>query len=199
MFNKLGQFKDSVKALKELEEKLKEVDLSNPKNFIDNLDLDISELENKFDTSFDIKNELTFENMSDLKDPEYAYPTDSGFDLRSVGEHTIPPFGRELVPTGLKFNIPDKCEIQVRPKSGLALKRGLSVLNTPGTVDNGYTGEVKVIVINLSNETQVINKGDKIAQAVVCPVLSGNEVSLIKTEKINDKERKDNGFGSTGN
>ena len=95
--------------------------------------------------------------------------------------------------------VPKNMEIQVRPKSGLSIKRGLTVLNTPGTVDYGYTGEIKVILINLSNETQIINKGDKIAQAVICPVTQGFQVEFEKVDKINEKDRNENGFGSTGN
>ena len=125
--------------------------------------------------------------------------TDSGFDLHSVEEVVIGPFGRALVPTGLKFDIPDGSEIQVRPKSGLAIKKGLTVLNTPGTVDEGYTGEIKVILINLSNETQVIEFGDKIAQAVICPVIQGRDVKLNRVKEIKEKDRNSNGFGSTGN
>ena len=81
----------------------------------------------------------------------------------------------------------------------MAIKRGLSVLNTPGTVDYGYTGEIKVIVFNFNNESQTIYKGDKIAQAVVCPVAQGNQVNLVRVEEIKEKDRNSNGFGSTGN
>ena len=88
---------------------------------------------------------------------------------------------------------------KVRPKSGLAIKRGLSVLNTPGTVDYGYTGEIKVIVFNFNNEVQTINKGDKVAQAVVCPVIQGSQIDLVRVNEIKEKDRNDNGFGSTGN
>ena len=121
------------------------------------------------------------------------------FDLRSNVDISLEPFGRALVPTGIHFDVPLRCEIQVRPKSGLAIKRGLSVLNTPGTVDYGYTGEIKVIVFNMSNEVQNIFKGDKIAQAVICPVVQGGEVKLKRVNKIDDKDRNANGFGSTGN
>lgn len=134
----------------------------------------------------------------DARFPTYAYPSDSGFDLYSTIEHNIPPFGRALIPTGLKLSIPEEFEIQVRPKSGLALKQGLTVLNTPGTVDQGYTGEIQVIVFNTNNETVTISKGMKIAQAVLCPVVNGKYVSLELVEKVEDKERGDNGFGSTG-
>jgi dUTP pyrophosphatase len=134
----------------------------------------------------------------DAKFPSYAYPSDSGFDLYSTIEINIPPFGRALIPTGLKLSIPDEYEIQVRPKSGLALNQGLTVLNTPGTVDSGYVGEIKVIMFNTSNETVTISKGMKVAQAVLCPVVNGRYVSLSLVEKVEDKDRGDNGFGSTG-
>lgn len=134
----------------------------------------------------------------DAKIPSYAYPSDSGFDLYSTVEINIPAFGRALVPTGLKLSIPDEYEIQVRPKSGLALNQGLTVLNTPGTVDSGYVGEIKVIVFNTNNTTAVISKGMKIAQAVLCPVVNGKYVSFEQVNKVEDKDRGDNGFGSTG-
>jgi len=134
----------------------------------------------------------------DAKVPSYAYPSDSGFDLRSTIEINIPPFGRELIPTGIKLSIPEEYEIQVRPKSGLALNQGLTVLNTPGTVDSGYVGEIKVIVFNTNNETVTVSKGMKIAQAVLCPVVCGKYVSLELTNKVEDKDRGDKGFGSTG-
>jgi dUTP pyrophosphatase len=134
----------------------------------------------------------------DAKFPSYAYPSDSGFDLYSTIEINIPPFGRALIPTGLKLSIPDEYEIQVRPKSGLALNQGLTVLNTPGTVDSGYVGEIKVIMFNTNSQTVTISKGMKVAQAVLCPVVNGRYVSLSLVEKVEDKDRGDNGFGSTG-
>jgi dUTP pyrophosphatase len=134
----------------------------------------------------------------DAKFPEYAYPSDSGFDLYSTVEVILQPFGRALVPTGIKLSIPDEYEIQVRPKSGLAINQGLTVLNTPGTVDSGYNGEIKVIIFNTNNISVTIPKGMKIAQAVLCPVVNGKYVNLIQVDKINDGERGDNGFGSTG-
>jgi dUTP pyrophosphatase len=130
--------------------------------------------------------------------PRYAYPSDSGFDLHSTEDLEIGPFGRILVPTGLKLDIPDNTEIQVRPKSGLAIKHGLTVLNTPGTVDQGYTGEIQVIVFNTNNHTVTIPKGMKVAQAVLCPVLNGSMVNLEPTNQVEDKDRGANGFGSTG-
>jgi dUTP pyrophosphatase len=134
----------------------------------------------------------------DAKVPSYAYPSDSGLDLRSTVEINIPPFGRALIPTGIKLSIPEEYEIQIRPKSGLALNQGLTVLNTPGTVDSGYVGEIKVIVFNTNNATVTVSKGMKIAQAVLCPVMCGKYVSIELMDKVENKDRMDNGFGSTG-
>lgn len=130
--------------------------------------------------------------------PSYAYPTDSGFDLCSVEEITIEPLGRALVPTGLRANIPQGFEIQIRPKSGLAIKEGITVLNTPGTVDQGYNGELKVIVFNTNNNPFTIKNKMKIAQAVLCPVASGRYVTIIEVDNVEETERGENGFGSTG-
>jgi dUTP pyrophosphatase len=169
----------------------------------------IKELEDMLGMSVDEMNETHMTAMKtktlgvelvheDAKIPSYAYPSDSGFDLRSTIEINIPPFGRALIPTGIKLSIPEEYEIQVRPKSGLALNQGLTVLNTPGTVDSGYVGEIKVIVFNTNNETVTVSKGMKIAQAVLCPVVCGKYVSLELTNKVEDKDRGTNGFGSTG-
>ena len=169
----------------------------------------IKELEDMLGMSVDEMNETHMTMMKtrtlgvelvheDAKVPSYAYPSDSGFDLRSTIEINIPPFGRALIPTGIKLSIPEEYEIQVRPKSGLALNQGLTVLNTPGTVDSGYVGEIKVIVFNTNNETVTVSKGMKIAQAVLCPVVCGKYVSLELTNKVENKDRGDKGFGSTG-
>ena len=135
---------------------------------------------------------------SDSVFPKYNYPTDSGFDLHSVEEVIIPPFGRALVPTGLSFQFEEGLEIQVRPKSGLAINQGLTVLNTPGTVDQGYSGEIKVIIFNTNNSTVTIPKGMKIGQAVLCPVLNGRYVEFDNVDELNNTDRGNNGFGSTG-
>ena len=143
---------------------------------------------------------LGFRNESTNQDPEYIYEGDSGFDLRANLDSpiTLKPLERHLVPTGLYFEIPEGYEIQVRPRSGLAAKQGLSVLNTPGTVDQGYTGEVKVILVNLSNETNTINHGDRVAQAVLCPVITKRTAELKPLNNIKSTDRGDGGFGSTG-
>ena len=200
MIGKINEFRDSLKTLKELESKLTDIDMSNPEEMLKNLGINLDEVEENFNNQYEIpKIDLNYVYKSDNQEPEYAYSTDSGFDLRANETVTLDPFGRSLIPTGLYLDVPERCEIQVRPKSGLAIKRGLSVLNTPGTVDYGYTGEIKVIVFNFNNESQTIYKGDKIAQAVVCPVAQGNQVNLVRVEEIKEKDRNSNGFGSTGN
>ncbi len=130
--------------------------------------------------------------------PKYVFAQDSGFDLHSTEEVNIGPFGRALVPTGLRVKLPENCELQVRPKSGLAINKGLTVLNTPGTVDNGYTGEIKVIVFNTNNFEVTIDKGMKVAQGVICPVFYGQFVKVVEVDDVEKTDRGDNGFGSTG-
>jgi dUTP pyrophosphatase len=169
----------------------------------------IKELEDMFGMSLEEMNretEINFKSKNlgvklihpDAVFPSYAYPSDSGFDLYSVSEIRVPALGRALVPTGIKLSIPEGYEIQVRPKSGLAINQGITVLNTPGTVDSGYLGEIKVIVFNTNNESFTIGKGMKIAQAVLCPVMSGTFVNLTSIDEDETKDRGDNGFGSTG-
>ena len=130
--------------------------------------------------------------------PKYAYESDSGFDLHSTEDLSVGPFGRILVPTGIKVSFEEGYEIQVRPKSGLAIKQGLTVLNTPGTVDQGYTGEIQVIVFNTNNYTVMIPKGMKVGQADFCHVINGKYVRFEQVDTLNEKDRGDNGFGSTG-
>jgi len=200
MIGKFNEFKDSLKALKEIESKLTHLDMTDPTEVLKGLGVNMDDIEENFNQQYENpKITLNYVYKSENPEPEYAYSTDSGFDLRANEPVTLEPFGRALIPTGLYLDVPERCEVQVRPKSGLAIKRGLSVLNTPGTVDYGYTGEIKVIVFNFTNESQTINKGDKIAQAVVCPVAQGNQIDLVKVESIKEKDRNANGFGSTGN
>jgi len=167
-------------------------------SIVGELGIDFNELEKTLD-EYQPKIGLYYTNTNEtLPQPEYAYITDSGFDLRSTEELIIKAGERALVGTGLSFDIPDGYEIQVRSKSGLALKQGLMVLNSPGTIDFGYISEIKVILFNTSKEDVTISLGQKIAQAVLCPVVCGKWVNLVKTDKIDDKDRNDNGFGSTG-
>jgi len=158
----------------------------------------IEELEKGFE-EYSPKLDVGYEMLDeDMKSPSYAYETDSGFDLFSTIDTILEPLERVLIPTGLKIDIPENYEVQVRTKSGLAFNRGLMVLNSPGTVDQGYTGEIKVILFNASSEQNKIEKGMKIAQAVVCPVINGKWVNLVRKEKVESKDRNENGFGSTG-
>ena len=141
-----------------------------------------------------------FVNDSDNKDPFYSNTGDSGFDLRAhISEPVIiKPLERKLIQTGLKFQLSENTELQVRPRSGMALKHGITVLNTPGTVDEGYRGEVGIIVINLSNEKYTIQPGERIAQGVIMNVIGQGMSKLVNTNKLNETERGSGGFGSTG-
>jgi dUTP pyrophosphatase len=147
------------------------------------------------------KMNIHFKNESSNPDPEYATAGSSGFDLRAnlTETLTIPIGKRAMVPTGLYFELPEGFEIQVRPRSGLAAKNGVTVLNTPGTVDADYRGEIKVILINLGDEPFEVNNGDRIAQAVVASVIGKKVINLNKVNEINENtERNSGGFGSTG-
>ncbi|MEA2036361.1 MAG: dUTP diphosphatase [Nanoarchaeota archaeon] len=127
--------------------------------------------------------------------PKYAHEGDAGVDLYSTEDYTLKPNERVLVSTGIKIAVPEGYEAQVRPKSGLALKSGIGVANTPGTVDAGYRGEVGVIAINLGNEDYKIEKGKKIAQMVF------NKIEAAEFEEVEDLDetkRGEGGFGSTG-
>jgi len=148
----------------------------------------------------DVKVRVNFKNISPNPDPSHKYLDDSGMDLRANLENSteISPWERAMIPTGLYFELPESYEIQVRPRSGLAAKHGITVLNTPGTVDRGYNGEIVVILINLSNEPFMVNNGDRIAQAVISPVISGRWCKLTRKNILSNTSRGDGGFGSTG-
>lgn len=127
--------------------------------------------------------------------PAYAHPSDAGMDVRSVADLTIRPGSRALVPTGLVVLLPPGYEAQVRPRSGLALKGGVTVLNAPGTIDAGYRGEIGVILVNLGEADFQVAKGDKIAQLVIAPV---TRPEIIETTEVDETDRGAGGFGSTG-
>jgi dUTP pyrophosphatase len=147
-----------------------------------------------------VKPVIKYQNTSTNKDLSYKYLDDSGMDLRANLKEplTIKSLERALVPTGIHFELPESLEVQVRPRSGLAIKSGITVLNTPGTVDRGYNGEIKIILMNLSNEDFIVNHGDRIAQAVVSPVISGRWANLVKVNNLTKTQRGEGGFGSTG-
>ena len=136
-------------------------------------------------------------NKSDNPLPEYETSGSAGLDLRAYLKEQIAlkPLQRVLVPTGLYIELPEGFEAQVRPRSGLALKKGLSVLNSPGTVDSDYRGEIKIIIINLSNETTILNTGERIAQMVISEV---ERIILVEVEELNETKRGEGGFGHTG-
>ena len=129
--------------------------------------------------------------------PEYKTEGSSGMDLLASIDKTITltPGEKQLISTGIAVAIPKDFEIQIRPRSGLAAKNGISVLNTPGTIDSDYRGEIKVILINLGKESFIINNHDRIAQMVLCPIIKG---VLEEVEELPDTVRGSGGFGSTG-
>ncbi len=129
--------------------------------------------------------------------PHYATKGSSGMDIRASLDIpvTLQPLQRTLFPTGLFVEIPTGYEIQIRPRSGLAIKQGITCLNTPGTIDSDYRGEIKIILINLSSEEQVINPGDRIAQMIIQTV---ERAELEQVEILNETERAAGGFGHTG-
>jgi len=134
-------------------------------------------------------------NADGLPLPSYETSGSAGMDVRASEAATIAPGKRALVGTGFAFAIPEGFEIQVRPRSGLALKKGISVLNTPGTIDSDYRGEIKVILANHGDEDFEITRGDRIAQIIVAPVQRGY---LIEVADLDETARGSGGFGSTG-
>ncbi len=138
---------------------------------------------------------LRLAHGADLPLPSYATEGSAGMDLRSAENLTLKPGARALVATGIAIALPDHHEAQVRPRSGLAVKHGITVLNAPGTIDCDYRGEIKVLLINLGTEDFVITRGDRIAQMVVAPVV---QVALQEVAALSETERGATGFGSSG-
>jgi dUTP pyrophosphatase len=195
--------KYNLENLKDEAERLKKYLDSNEDDFDytliqDEYGLDIMGLEKDM-ANYAPRMDLPYHKLhKDAIDPKYNYDGDSGFDLYSTEEVVIDGLGRSLIPTGLSFDIKDGYEIQVRSKSGLAINQGLMCLNSPGTVDSSYTGEVKVIIFNTNKEPFTIKKGMKVAQAVLCPVVNGKWVNPVESSNKFEKDRSSNGFGSTG-
>lgn len=127
--------------------------------------------------------------------PNYANPGDAGLDLYSIDEIELRKGERALVHTGIKIELPKNTEAQIRPRSGLALKNGITLVNSPGTIDEGYRGEIGVIVINHGDELFKIEEGMKIAQMVIKPTLS---LDVIEVNELTETSRGEGGFGSTG-
>jgi len=132
---------------------------------------------------------------SDAITPHFAHPGDAGMDLFSIAEVTLVPNEAALVKTGLSIQLPANTEAQIRPRSGLALKHTITVLNAPGTIDEGYRGEIGIILISHGKKDFVVTKGMKIAQMVIKPTLS---ITIEETDELIDTQRGVNGFGSTG-
>ena len=127
--------------------------------------------------------------------PAYQTEEAAGFDLHSIEDVVLKPNERKLISTGLAFEIEFGYEVQIRPRSGLAFKEGITVLNSPGTVDSDYRGEIKVLLINLGDKEFEIKRGDRIAQAVVAPII---QAKIVEVDKLSITKRGEKGFGSTG-
>lgn len=140
---------------------------------------------------------LRLPHGADLSLPAYATPQSAGVDLRAAIDQTmiLPPLGRIAVPTGLAIALPNGYEAQVRPRSGLALNDGVTVLNSPGTIDADYRGEIKVVLINLSHRPFAIERGQRIAQLIVAPVI---QIDWHEVHVLEETERGNGGHGSTG-
>ncbi|MBK8770146.1 MAG: dUTP diphosphatase [Rhizobiales bacterium] len=138
---------------------------------------------------------LRLPHGADLPLPSYATAGSAGLDLRAAAALTLKPHQRALVPTGLAIALPDGFEAQVRPRSGLAVKHGVTVLNAPGTIDADYRGEIQVPLINHGDADFVIARGDRIAQMVIAAV---TQVDLVEVAALDDTVRGGNGFGSSG-
>jgi deoxyuridine 5''-triphosphate nucleotidohydrolase (dut) len=132
---------------------------------------------------------------SSAKLPQFAHEEDAGMDLFSIEEKVIMPGDSALIRTGIKVELPPYTEAQIRPRSGLALKNSITVLNTPGTIDQGYRGEIRIILINHGKNEFVVERQMKIAQMVVKPLL---KVSVVEATDLTESDRSDGGFGSTG-
>ena len=136
-------------------------------------------------------------NSSNNSLPAYATDGAAGMDIRASVQAPVllKPLERQLVPTGLFIELPNGYEAQIRPRSGMAIKQGITCLNTPGTIDSDYRGEIKVILINLSDSDQVINSGDRIAQMVIAKT---EKAVLVQVQQLNETTRGGGGFGHTG-
>ena len=200
-----------ISDIRKLKETISELNLltdnnsnTDTKKMLDNLGVDFEDIKNIQTSPLPKKPTITinFINESNNQDPDYFHEGDSGFDFRANLSDdeivVIKPMERKLIPTGLYFEVPRGYELQVRPRSGLALKNGITVLNTPGTVDSNYRGEVKIILINLGEKDFVISNGDRVAQGVISPVLDKVWGELNKVGTLNASNREKGGFGSTG-
>jgi dUTP pyrophosphatase len=136
-------------------------------------------------------------NRSDNELPKYETEGSAGMDIRAMLSEPVilKPLQRALIPTGLYIELPDGYEAQIRPRSGLAFKKGLSILNAPGTIDSDYRGEIKILLINLSNETAILNTGERIAQMIISKY---ERISFDEVDELSETKRGAGGFGHTG-
>ena len=141
--------------------------------------------------------EVKILNNSQFARPQYATPYSAGMDIRAntTGPIVIKPLERILVPTGLHIELPEGYEAQIRPRSGLAIKHGIGLVNSPGTIDADYRGEIRIIVVNLSNQEYTLQPGERIAQMIVAKY---QKVEWVESDSLEESQRGQGGFGSTG-
>jgi dUTP pyrophosphatase len=176
---------------------------------MDIINPDVEYTQEDFDKEFansnivsDFKLDINFVNKSRNYNPRYETSGSAGFDLRADLDSDVvisPKGGIAIIPTGLYFELPSNFEMQIRPRSGLAAKHGVTVLNSPGTIDSDYRGEIKVILINHGDFYFTVSHGDRIAQGVIASVINNNIFNLNQVDEISDDtQRSSGGFGSTG-
>jgi len=192
-----NNLEDYLKRLQELDSELTEN--SDPDELMNEINKVINCLSK--DIQVEISSAaLKFVNKSNNPDPEFAREGDSGFDIRanlkndiSINEGQV-----RIIPTGLYFEIDKGLEVQIRTKSKMAANTGLWVLNSPGTIDSSYRGEIMIILANFNDSSRTIRNGDRIAQAVICPVYGEGKLNMIKVKKLSETTRNDSGFESSG-
>ncbi len=196
-----NELENYLKQLENLDKELTEG--SDPDELLSELNKVLNGLST--DLQFDVTKKipqvnLKFINKSNNPDPIFAHEGDSGFDIRAnlTNDVIINEGQTVLIPTGLYFEVDKGLEIQIRSRSGMALNTNMFVLNSPGTVDSFYRGEIKIILSNIDNIPHTIRHGDRIAQGVVCPVYGEGNLNIIKVEKLSETIRNTDGFGSTG-
>lgn len=194
----MGEISDSINELKSL----LEMDIL-PEETRDEIKtaIAIAESINNYDNENNSnKIKINFINKSNNKNPVYAKEGDSGFDLRAnlIESVTLKPMERKLIGTGLYFELPVGYDMEIRSRSGMSLKHGIIVLNTPGTIDLNFRGEIGIILINLGQENFTINPGDRIAQGLIRLSTTNSNIDLLEVNEITDTDRGSDGFGSTG-
>jgi len=192
------ELENYLERLKDLDRKLS--DNTDEGDLVDELTSILNGISNATELPNKLSVELKFKNESNNPDPVFAHEGDSGFDLRAFVDKdiTINEGRVAIIPTGLYFEVEKGLEIQARTRSGIAANANMFVLNSPGTIDSHFRGEVKIILANLSDIPRTIRNGDRIAQGVVCPVYGEGILNMIKVDKLSETKRNNNGFGSSG-